>query len=250
MQIKTLTLSLALAACCAAITWAGPPERGLATPWDGDATVFDNGSPNDGGGGLRASDWYVATTGDDTSGDGSQGNPWRTIKYAISQAGSGDTIHVASGTYVETGQIVVGINLTIVGDPANKPVVKTDQDTGSAGDARGWWLVNTGVVLNIEYLAFDGTGYKIWQAFRHKGSGSFTDCAFDEIKYEESGPSFSGVAVCAFGDGPVNVTRCELEEIGRIGVFYFGSGVAGSICDHIQYTGFVRPFCRPQRVRP
>jgi len=48
-------------------------------------------------------DFYVATTGNDTTGNGSQMNPWRTIAHAISAANpsSNDpaTIHVAAGTY-------------------------------------------------------------------------------------------------------------------------------------------------------
>ena len=170
-----------------------------------------------------------------------QGDPYSvvycTLQDAIADAAAGDVIHVASGTYVETGQIVIDEDLTIAGDPASKPVIKPNQDTSNSGDARGWWLVQAGVVLDVSHVVFDGTGKLVYQAFRHQGSGSFTDCTFREIKYNELGPDYSGLAICAYGDGPVHVTRCELEEIGRIGVFYFGSGVAGSICDHIQYTG-------------
>jgi len=46
-------------------------------------------------------DWYVATSGNDTSGDGSEGNPWRHINYAIGQASANDTVNVATGTYDE-----------------------------------------------------------------------------------------------------------------------------------------------------
>ncbi len=45
------------------------------------------------------STWYVATTGSDITGDGSEGSPWATITYAIQQSSSGDTISVAAGTY-------------------------------------------------------------------------------------------------------------------------------------------------------
>ena len=36
--------------------------------------------------------WHVSPTGDDTSGDGSQGTPWRTIGHAVSAASPGDTV--------------------------------------------------------------------------------------------------------------------------------------------------------------
>lgn len=46
--------------------------------------------------------YYVATTGNDTTGDGSSGNPWQTIQRSV-QSGSpvtaGDTVYVRDGTY-------------------------------------------------------------------------------------------------------------------------------------------------------
>ena len=38
--------------------------------------------------------WYVSPEGDDTSGTGTELNPWRTIGYAVGQAVSGDTIRL------------------------------------------------------------------------------------------------------------------------------------------------------------
>ena len=55
-------------------------------------------------------DYYVnAVTGSDTSGDGRESNPWKTITYALSQVGGTEedtaTIHVAAGNYnVELGE--------------------------------------------------------------------------------------------------------------------------------------------------
>lgn len=44
--------------------------------------------------------YYVdAVNGNDTTGDGSQARPWRTITYALSRVSSGDTIRVLTGTY-------------------------------------------------------------------------------------------------------------------------------------------------------
>ena len=49
-----------------------------------------------------ASPYYVATTGDDTTGDGSSGSPWATPGYALGQAVAGTSgwiIWVKAGTY-------------------------------------------------------------------------------------------------------------------------------------------------------
>ncbi len=48
---------------------------------------------------------YVATTGSDTSGDGTQGNPWKTIQKAASVVNPGDTVLVRAGTYTVTSSI-------------------------------------------------------------------------------------------------------------------------------------------------
>lgn len=44
---------------------------------------------------------FVATTGNDTTGDGSSGNPWATIQKAANTAAPGAVVTVAAGTYTE-----------------------------------------------------------------------------------------------------------------------------------------------------
>lgn len=43
--------------------------------------------------------YYVSTTGDDDTGDGSVGNPWATVVYAHSQITGGDTLYMRGGTH-------------------------------------------------------------------------------------------------------------------------------------------------------
>ena len=43
--------------------------------------------------------FYVATTGSDTSGDGSNANPWATIEHAVDQMPDTSTILVKPGLY-------------------------------------------------------------------------------------------------------------------------------------------------------
>ncbi|MDX1555281.1 MAG: DUF1565 domain-containing protein, partial [Xanthomonadales bacterium] len=43
--------------------------------------------------------YYVATDGDDVSGDGSSANPWATITHAVDHAQDGATVIVRPGTY-------------------------------------------------------------------------------------------------------------------------------------------------------
>jgi len=50
-----------------------------------------------------AGPYYVATTGSNTTGDGSAGNPWATIQHAVENVPDDSTILVKSGTY--TGRV-------------------------------------------------------------------------------------------------------------------------------------------------
>ncbi|HET9906171.1 MAG TPA: choice-of-anchor Q domain-containing protein, partial [Anaerolineales bacterium] len=62
---------------------------------------------------LLATTWYVATTGNDANSCSTTGSPCGTINGAIGKAANGDTIKVATGTYLGTGAQVVLINKSI-----------------------------------------------------------------------------------------------------------------------------------------
>jgi len=59
---------------------------------------------------------YVSPLGSDITGDGSSGNPWQTIGYAVGEATSGDVVHVGTGTYNVSSQIAVGVGISIEGE--------------------------------------------------------------------------------------------------------------------------------------
>ncbi len=79
---------------------------------------------------VSAADYYVATTGSNTTGNGSQGNPWQTIQYAINNVSSEDTINVAVGTYNETLNIENRSDITIVGADKNTTIIKSSTSLG------------------------------------------------------------------------------------------------------------------------
>ncbi|MDI6723994.1 MAG: hypothetical protein QMD61_05055 [Methanobacterium sp.] len=70
-------------------------------------------------------DIYVSPTGNDTTGDGSQGNPYKTIAKGISMVSPGGTVHVANGTYTGTGNVNLTINknVTINGESRDSAII-------------------------------------------------------------------------------------------------------------------------------
>jgi len=162
-----------------------------------------------------------------------------SIQAGIAASNSGGTVNAAAGTFTESGQIVVSKDVTVSGAGPGATAVKPAGDTGSSGDARGWFLVNAGFTFNLSGVTLDGAGHKVFQAIRHKGKGAVSNCVITNIKYEESGPSYAGIGIAAFGTPAMNVdvTNCTFSQIGRIGVLYFGDGITGSTFSGNTYTG-------------
>lgn len=73
-----------------------------------------------------ATTYYIDPAGNNTTGDGSIGNPWQTLyKAATTVTTSGDIIHVNAGTYNETLQIPLSVGVSIEGDSATSIITST-----------------------------------------------------------------------------------------------------------------------------
>jgi len=79
---------------------------------------------------LDAASVYVSPSGDDSTGDGTDGNPWRHIGYAESQAVAGDTIWVMddddadTDDYVENIFIDVAITVWSYDNDGTRPMIR------------------------------------------------------------------------------------------------------------------------------
>lgn len=58
---------------------------------------------------------YVATTGSDTDGNGSAGNPYLTISNGVDKAVAGDTVLVNPGVYTQMVNIYITKDITVRG---------------------------------------------------------------------------------------------------------------------------------------
>jgi len=181
---------------------------------------------------VYVEDLYVSSSGYDMA-FGYGTIPFATVTQAVSQiAGLGGTVYVAHGTYVEGPRIDIFGDVDIVGAGPGLTIIQPAGSTGSSGDARAWFLVDPDATLNLSGMSFDGAGQNIHQAFRWIGDGSVTDCTFVNIGYS----TYLGFALVPFG-GIVDVTGSTFENIGRVGVLYFGPGVTGSTYSGNTYVG-------------
>ena len=97
---------------------------------------------------TTATDYYVSTSGSDTTGDGSSGSPWASIDKAMTELDkwvilADVTIHIAKGSYPTTSQLTIahtnGSKIKLDG------AYETDTLTlsSSSGSAGAWSLVFT-----------------------------------------------------------------------------------------------------------
>jgi len=183
---------------------------------------------------ANATDYYIATTGNDVTGDGSIGNPWASLYKATSTVAAGaHTIHVAAGTYIEPNQSVLAEGVSIVGAgvtsvittaAAHDPILRlTSASEGTNGNQ------------SISYLKFDGdlvanTGIRIYA----RSNVIIHDCTF--IDMIEGAIRYSGrvmgtdviePTIYATGNKIYNniITNCSYSWLS--GTYYVASGAIG-----------------------
>lgn len=137
------------------------------------------------------STWYVATTGDDGTGDGSEGNPWKTLNYATSPVGSsspqdGDIISIAAGTYIENyfgnGWRPKGaIQLDCIAN--GTVIVKSEHQGGESGAADNVIFLSgtsASIYTGITFDGYDGTDDRANCIYANTNTENkqFVNCSF------------------------------------------------------------------------
>lgn len=142
---------------------------------------------------VWADKWYIATTGSDSHGKGTSGDPWLTLKHAADTitgaAFVGDTIVVGAGTFTETQQSAIGVgvslytsnNAIITSGAALNPIIYLA--SGSE---------NTNGNQSISGFTFDGnlTGV-IGIHVRARSNVTVHDCEF--IDFTDNAVRFTGL---------------------------------------------------------
>src|SRR5258707_2878735 len=73
-----------------------------------------------------ANTYYVSTTGNDVSGNGSITSPWKTLMYAVTKvvANQGHTIQIGAGTFIESGLVEVPLGVSLAGAGKDITIIK------------------------------------------------------------------------------------------------------------------------------
>lgn len=133
---------------------------------------------------------YVSTTGSDTSGDGSQSNPYRHIQKALDESSDGDVILIMPGTYETEDSISFpSYNNLIIKPSTNKlgDVVITISDSNNlSSGGGGYYLIHGGIsnpnpdrkIFKIVFKVLNSSR-KVWIYFAGTYSQEFfTECVF------------------------------------------------------------------------
>ncbi len=137
---------------------------------------------------------FVDPSGDDATGDGSAGSPYRTISFAAQQASAGDTLQLSAGTFGADDEIVLGDKaLQLVGAGVGQTIVTANPTVlrslprgplpGSGEDHRVVVLVDGTARVDLRGLTVDGAGATTGIArlvgvmYRNGADGLVTDVA-------------------------------------------------------------------------
>src|SRR5664279_3010939 len=147
---------------------------------------------------------YVATTGNDLTGNGTLALPYATIaKGILAAAATGDTIKVATGTYTASGTTTVDKSVTIMGTGANSSSVILNRGSYANSAIVGFTIIANNVTIkrmrvtnyNIgisNTVAVSNLTLDSIQLFENWGSGFYSIFAIDSLAIANSNVSYNG----------------------------------------------------------
>ncbi len=179
---------------------------------------------------VHATTWYISPSGNDATGNGTVGNPWKTLqKASTAVTTSGDIIHVNAGTYVEVGTVNIAIGVSIEGDGSTSVI----QSTVTAQFMPMVQLQSTvGTVSNqhISFIKIDGTNSASWGIdILGRSNVSVHDCTFLNVVQQGLifDGSFNGTPAGYYATGNTCYNNTFTNSGGIVGGIGFGNLCVG-----------------------
>lgn len=167
--------------------------------------------------------YYVSISGSD-NGDGSQGNPWRTLRAAVSKvpASQGHTIRLSGGIFVESGSFNVPPGVSIEGAGIDQTIIKAASsfyfnpgDPGFALDKFLMTLNSAGFSegnQTIKNFTIDGDGKRLHGGIYVKNRNRI---AIENVKVKET--NFCGIWIWDVKNSTlrqINLVNCSWGSTG------------------------------------
>jgi hypothetical protein len=141
---------------------------------------------------TNATTFYISSSGNDNTGNGTLGNPWKTLAKAISTVTtSGDNIHVNAGTYLETVKCSLAPGVSLDGEGVTS-IIKSTFNVSFQGALSLVSAEGTNGNQSISNLKFDGNNLSVALGIQIDGRSNVSvhDCTI--IDFKEGGCTFSG----------------------------------------------------------
>ncbi|HUO55839.1 MAG TPA: Ig-like domain-containing protein [Candidatus Paceibacterota bacterium] len=183
------------------------------------ALIFLSGVPS----AFAATIYANSSTGSDTTGNGSSGNPYQTFTKAYSAASSGDTINLtgtfdwsnASETTSVTSGFTINKNITITGQSATSTIIQASSTPGTA-NRRVFSMASSNLTVTFENLtiqygnvASNGGGVSIGASYGGNNI-TFQNCILND-NYATNGYGGAYYDYYSVGSNTFTMNDCTVE---------------------------------------
>ncbi|QGQ95175.1 carbohydrate-binding protein [Paenibacillus psychroresistens] len=110
---------------------------------------------------VPGSTFYISPSGNDSTGTGTNGNPWKSLAYAAAHvpAGLGNTIYLKAGIYYETVATILPLGVNIQGAGESTTTVTSNGAIPAPGVDQGsadWKLWYEGTLIQLTSPGYSG----------------------------------------------------------------------------------------------
>ena len=140
---------------------------------------------------TKAGIYFVSPNGSDSTGNGSIGNPWKTMDTAITRAGSDGILYLRGGTYRGAFSLSASDCNKWIAFPGESPVL--DLNLSTLWPRSNYGYIDGLEIINAQHWGFSFTGQDNW-VFRRNHMHHLYDDSFSEnpsfiFFWDESAPN-------------------------------------------------------------